>query len=178
MSTNSEYEINDRIVILMDAVRYKPVDFAKAIDIIPSRLTNTLQKRNKPGLEIVKKILKNFTNVNPYWLLLGEGEMFLPESEEMDYEKMKQGFSLDIKPQAATGSVIPSGVYQDTRKDLEREQRLHESERARVDKLIDALTSRDTHSDKSLIDYSRVGVRRDCGVLLEDEPAEKKRAAG
>lgn len=172
--------INNRIKELVNQLSDGNIsEFSSMIGVTNNVTINRIVKeKNNPGYNVIVAILQNIRNVNPYWLLLGEGEMFLPESEEMDYEKMKQGFSLDIKPQAATGSVIPSGVYQDTRKDLEREQRLHESERARVDKLIDALTSRDTHSDKSLIDYSRVGVRRDCGVLLEDEPAEKKRAAG
>lgn len=84
MNTDNEYQVNDRIIELMESLRYKPSDFSRSIDVIPSRITNIIQKKNKPNLEVVQKVLVNFRNINPYWLILGEGTMFRTGSGEVE----------------------------------------------------------------------------------------------
>lgn len=160
MNTDNEYEINDRVIELMDVMRYKPVDFAKAINLAPSNISNIRNKTARPGLPIIQNIIQNFKNVNPYWLLLGEGEMLL--SEEMDFEKMKKAFTLE-KQEPLSGESMPMKAYDHLRSD-------YVGERARVDKLIDSLTGPDKRSDKALIDYMG-------GSVAEDAPEPPKRKA-
>ncbi len=161
METNNEYEMNDRVLLLMETLRYKPVEFANAIKLIPSNISNLKQKKSKPGLQLIQNILQYFKNVNPYWLLLGEGEMLL--NEEMDFDKMRKAFTLDNPVAKPVAGEIPMKIYDDLRSD-------YTGERARVDKLIDALTGNDKKSDKALIDYMG-------GVVADDGAGPPKRKA-
>jgi hypothetical protein len=69
-----------------------PTGFADAIGLPRPVMSHILAGRNKPSLEVVQKILSQFSDVNPLWLLLGEGEMLK---------------SLDIKKTGTTPSAAP-----------------------------------------------------------------------
>ncbi len=50
-------------------------EFASILDIGSARLSHIKNGRNNISLEICSKILVNFPNLNPDWLLLGQGNM-------------------------------------------------------------------------------------------------------
>jgi len=77
------------------------------------------------------------------------------QSNEMDFDKMKKAFTLDnteAKTTTTTGE-IPERFYNDLKISYSDLRNDYAGERARVDKLIDALTGNDKKSDKALIDY-------------------------
>jgi transcriptional regulator with XRE-family HTH domain len=47
--------------------------FADRIDVQRSSISHLLLGRNKPSLEFVLKVVKNFPEVNLYWFLNGKG---------------------------------------------------------------------------------------------------------
>lgn len=47
--------------------------FADKIQVQRSSISHLLSGRNKPSLEFVLKVVKNFPEVNLYWLLNGKG---------------------------------------------------------------------------------------------------------
>ncbi|EAR01202.1 helix-turn-helix domain-containing protein [Maribacter sp. HTCC2170] len=47
--------------------------FADRISVQRSSISHLLSGRNKPSLEFVLKVIKNFPEVNLYWLLNGKG---------------------------------------------------------------------------------------------------------
>ncbi|HET8736442.1 MAG TPA: helix-turn-helix transcriptional regulator, partial [Pricia sp.] len=47
--------------------------FADTIQVQRSSISHLLSGRNKPSLEFVLKVVKNFPEVNLYWLLNGKG---------------------------------------------------------------------------------------------------------
>jgi transcriptional regulator with XRE-family HTH domain len=49
--------------------------FAKVLDVSLPLITHITSGRNKPGIDLIQKILIEFQEVNPRWLLLGEEEM-------------------------------------------------------------------------------------------------------
>lgn len=53
--------------------------FAKITDITPQTLNNIVNGKNKPGAEILEKIIAN-TQVNAEWLIIGTGNMLKSES--------------------------------------------------------------------------------------------------
>ena len=55
--------------------------FASAIDLNTSTLSHVLSGRNNPSLDIMQRILKTFPNINPAWLILGEGSMFRKKND-------------------------------------------------------------------------------------------------
>jgi hypothetical protein len=47
-----------------------------------------INKQTDPSFKIVSAILKSFRDINPYWLILGEGEMLIEEKELLSFEKL------------------------------------------------------------------------------------------
>lgn len=72
--------INQRIDELIKQMRTNPKAFAESIEKTPTTIYTVLSGRNKPGYEVIESILKKYPNVNPDWLLMGEGEMFRDSS--------------------------------------------------------------------------------------------------
>lgn len=70
---------------LMTSEHLKSGQLAEMLGINPAGISHILAGRNKPGFDLLQKILRRFPRVNPDWLLLGEGPMyradFAPASE-------------------------------------------------------------------------------------------------
>ena len=49
--------------------------FSEMIGIQRAAISHILAGRNNPSLDVIKKILKSFSTINPDWLLSGEGPM-------------------------------------------------------------------------------------------------------
>lgn len=49
--------------------------FAEIIDVQRSNVSHVLSGRNKPSLDFVLRILENFNELDPEWLLFGKGNM-------------------------------------------------------------------------------------------------------
>ena len=77
-------ELNKRIIEIMIKMDMSKSSFAKALDISLPLITHITTGRNKPGLDLVQKILVNFKQINPNWLLLGVGEMYISEPLKHD----------------------------------------------------------------------------------------------
>jgi len=68
-------ELNKRIITLMVQKGHSKSTFAKVLDVSLPLITHITSGRNKPGIDLIQKILIEFQEVNPRWLLLGEEEM-------------------------------------------------------------------------------------------------------
>lgn len=83
--------INERLKQLVNALNLNNNSFAKAIGVNPVVTFNVLEgRKSKPSFELLEKIIFTFDNINLYWLLKGEGEMFKDRA------------------QAGRGDVVPS----------------------------------------------------------------------
>lgn len=58
--------------------------FATALGVSLPLLTHITTGRNKPGMDIVQKLLLHFEQISPDWLLLGKGEMYRQEVKQRD----------------------------------------------------------------------------------------------
>lgn len=80
-------KIIDRIFQYIDYKGIKPIPFEKEIGLSNGYLGKQ-QKRNADlGESIILKIIENCPEINPYWLLTGEGEMLKTKSEEFTNKK-------------------------------------------------------------------------------------------
>lgn len=68
--------MKEKLQLLMERLQLKPGQFARMLDINPAIISHILAERNKPGVDLLQRILSNFPQVNPDWLLLDSGEMF------------------------------------------------------------------------------------------------------
>lgn len=67
-----------RIRELITQSQLSDTAFAQKVEIGQTTLSAMFQRDSDPRSEVLQKIVKAF-NVNPKWLLLGEGDMFLKE---------------------------------------------------------------------------------------------------
>lgn len=75
----------ERLNIIMDYYELTSAMFADKIEVQRSSISHILSGRNKPSLDFVLKILKEFPEVELYWLLNGIGSF--PKSEHKQVEK-------------------------------------------------------------------------------------------
>ncbi len=83
----------ERIVKVMELESYTPTTFAAEIGIQSSTLSHILNGRNKPSLDVLKKVLNRFRTINSDWLILGVGSMYRNSSHS------QQSVLFDIKPE-------------------------------------------------------------------------------
>ena len=104
--------MKDRIAHIMRAKNLKASDFAAMLGIQPSAVSHILAGRNKPSLEIVKKIKETFPEYNLDWIILGSGPMTTSEP----FKESVQESSFDFTPlpddNPSENSVIPQDVPQ------------------------------------------------------------------
>jgi len=77
MINNSEFA--DRITSMMNFYQLSASAFADKIQVPRSSISHLLSGRNKPSLDFVLKVVKEFNEVELYWLLNGKGTF--PKSE-------------------------------------------------------------------------------------------------
>lgn len=78
-------ELNKRVVEIMVRFNHSKSSLANALGVSLPLITHITTGRNKPGIELLQKILQVFTDINPMWLLLGEGDMFKEAPKSIDY---------------------------------------------------------------------------------------------
>jgi transcriptional regulator with XRE-family HTH domain len=62
-----------RVNKIMDYYQLSPSAFADKIKVQRSSISHLLSGRNKPSLDFVLKVVKEFDSVDLYWLLNGKG---------------------------------------------------------------------------------------------------------
>lgn len=65
----------ERIIRIMNEENMNASQFSESIGIQRAAISHILAGRNNPSLDVIRKILKRFSTVNPDWLLSGEGPM-------------------------------------------------------------------------------------------------------
>jgi len=68
-----------RIEKIMETENLSSGIFAGQIGVQNSTLSHILNNRNKPSLDVLKKILQRFPEISSDWLILGQGPMYREE---------------------------------------------------------------------------------------------------
>jgi transcriptional regulator with XRE-family HTH domain len=77
-------DINKRVMYLLDVYGYTKSQFALELGISLSILTHISSGRNKPGLDMIQRILTHFKDLNPDWLILGTGDLKREKQKNID----------------------------------------------------------------------------------------------
>jgi transcriptional regulator with XRE-family HTH domain len=99
--------MKDRITQFLVKENISPAEFADKIGVQRSSVSHVLNGRNYPGASFIQKMLSTYRNLNPRWLLLGEGNMLdLPVSIKKEPSLFADNQTLntgekDISPQVA-----------------------------------------------------------------------------
>ena len=81
-------ELNKRIIEVMVRTEHSKSSFATALGVSLPLITHLTTGRNKPGLDIIQKVLTHFERISPDWLLLGLGNMYREEAESRDFSPL------------------------------------------------------------------------------------------
>jgi transcriptional regulator with XRE-family HTH domain len=68
--------MKDRITQFLVNENISSAEFADKIGVQRSSVSHILNERNSPSTSFIQKMLSAYKNLNPRWLLLGEGNMF------------------------------------------------------------------------------------------------------
>ena len=86
----NEEDINQRVILLIDKLGLSKAEFAREIDVSLPLMTHITTGRNRPGLEVVQRILNRYEEVNPDWLLLNNGKMYREKPEKPDLSGIRE----------------------------------------------------------------------------------------
>ncbi|MDZ4666430.1 MAG: hypothetical protein SGJ00_00970 [bacterium] len=93
-------DLNKRVLSVMEKKLLSKSAFANILDISLPVLTHIGSGRNKPGIDLITKILTNFPEISPDWLLLGIGTM---KREQIN----KPDISLELQKLTDLSSKFP-----------------------------------------------------------------------
>jgi len=65
----------DRILLVLKIKNLSPSKFADEIGIQRSSMSHIMSGRNLPSLDLILKMLQQFKDINPEWLMQGNGPM-------------------------------------------------------------------------------------------------------
>ena len=68
--------MKDRIRLIMESEQLTPSAFADKLQLGRAVISHILNGRNNPSLDVVARILSNMNNINPDWLITGNGSMY------------------------------------------------------------------------------------------------------
>lgn len=105
-------EDKDRILAIMKNKEMLAKDFCEATGIKPASLSHILGDKTKPSLSVLKSIVQTFPELNPLWVLLGEGEMFLDSSSDsnLGVDGQKQGQGDILGAEVSKGLPVEDGT--------------------------------------------------------------------
>lgn len=115
----------DKIEIIMQELNLNSAQFAMEIGIQGSTLSHILNGRNKPSLDVLKKILNRFSRINPEWLILDSGDMF---RQEKNSQAPTLFDSLDETISKSTPKTLNSIVKNNTIVESNQQQNVNYSE--------------------------------------------------
>jgi len=78
--------IKNRVLTLLNREKLSSSKFAEIIDVQRSSISHIISGRNKPSLDFIQKVLKEFPSLNPNWLVTGKGAMYFETTQnEIDF---------------------------------------------------------------------------------------------
>lgn len=73
--------MREKLLDLMKNEGLKSSQLAEMLGINPAGISHILAGRNKPGFDLLQKILRRFPKISPDWLLLDQGPMYRNEDD-------------------------------------------------------------------------------------------------
>ena len=81
--------MKDRIIHLLGILGLSPSQFAESLGVQRSSMSHIMSGRNRPSLDLVTRILEEYPDVDPDWLLFGKNDVYrsklndLPKREDI-----------------------------------------------------------------------------------------------
>lgn len=104
--------INDRITQLIDFKANKnQKKFAEMIDFAPQVISNIVSgRKSKPSFDVLNAISSSFVDINPEWLLTGEGEMLKSDNLSVATQTHNPNEGIPLIPTEAMRGVASGEI--------------------------------------------------------------------
>ena len=137
-------ELNKRIIEVMVRTEHSKSSFATALGVSLPLITHITTGRNKPGMDIIQKLLAHFEQISPDWLLLGNGEMYRQQAKQTDFTPViaqLEAISKEIEDIQASQQTIVQyhRILFDEIKHLEEMDRIIEQNQEKLTRLTVSL---------------------------------------
>jgi hypothetical protein len=116
-----EQDLKNRLVEVIEYFKLTPSMLADEISINRSRLSHILNGRNNPTLEVIQGILLKYNDLNPDWLLFGQGNMIRSGIEQTPKD-LFQFAELNKKKKQQITETISESVISKESNDLSTEK--------------------------------------------------------
>ncbi|MCU0439199.1 MAG: helix-turn-helix domain-containing protein [Raineya sp.] len=73
--------VNHRISMIRQHYELSQKQFGEKLGIQSATISHIEKNIHRPNFDVVASILATYREINPYWLLLGEGKMFLDKDD-------------------------------------------------------------------------------------------------
>ena len=98
----------DRLFALMESKGVNAKEFSRETGISAATMSNILNGRNKPSLEVMQRVLNRYRNVSANWLILGIGPMYVQKTNSQADK------SAEISLESVADSVPENGTLYKT----------------------------------------------------------------
>ncbi|MGN0191564.1 MAG: helix-turn-helix domain-containing protein [Candidatus Cryptobacteroides sp.] len=78
--------MNIRISQFLNAENITQAQFADTIGVARASISHIIAGRNKPSYDFIASVLKNYPRINPSWLILGKGRMYIDSESQIDVQ--------------------------------------------------------------------------------------------
>lgn len=152
--------MENRILKVIDNSGLTASEFALKVGIQSAQISHIKSGRNKVSLEIVQRILANFDEINPDWLILGKGEMYRNSTKTIENQENKHE-NRPFQPEMA--SLFDNPTYNSTEnaKEIELKDNLEE---------VAAIEEKNEMPDENVVDENVSSS----STSLENKTLEKK----
>ena len=116
--------MKDRILQFLSAQSISPAEFADKIGVQRSSMSHILNGRNHPSASFLQKMLQVYPDLNPRWLMIGDGAMNFVNDES--------GSSLVMQPDRKKDKVSHPIVNEEDNTRISDESSLFASSDSRV----------------------------------------------
>jgi transcriptional regulator with XRE-family HTH domain len=80
--------MKERLLEFLNSHNLTSTRLADTIGVQRSSISHILSGRNKPSYDFIHKFLQHYRDINPKWLILGEGSMYTKEKQtSMSFER-------------------------------------------------------------------------------------------
>lgn len=103
-------EMKDKLLQFMTREQLSQSQLAELLEIKPPTVSHILGGRNKPGFDLLQKMLLRFPNLNPDWLLTDSGPMYRSDLPQAASEKVHTSSGerrADVEPMLPLDEISP-----------------------------------------------------------------------
>lgn len=110
--------MKDRLLKFMQSKNISAGKLAEIIGVQPSAISHILSGRNKPGFDFLANLFNQFPDLNPRWMIVGEGNMIVMTIDSAE----KKELPVDINNEILTPSfdVVSAKMNKGHSKSIER----------------------------------------------------------